>query len=95
MAHIVAEICGLLRDRTGLNTIVLSGDVFMNSLLARKTLDELEEGHFNVYCHRRMPPNDGGLCLGQAAIAAALTAESARHSTEQREGADHVLGHTG
>lgn len=71
LAAIVAGVCGAIRDETGLGKVVLSGGVFMNVLLLRETTARLAAGGFRVYCHRRVPPNDGGLSLGQLAIAAA------------------------
>ena len=43
----------------------------MNALLTAETVGRLEGEGFRVYRHRRVPPNDGGLCLGQLAVAAA------------------------
>ena len=45
--------------------------MFMNALLTREVTSLLEDEGFRVYRHRRVPPNDGGLSLGQLAIAAA------------------------
>ena len=54
---------------TGLERVVLSGGVFQNSYLAERTVDRLtSEGH-RAYTHQRVPPNDGGIALGQAVIA--------------------------
>ncbi len=59
------------RERTGLNSVALSGGVFQNRLLLETLLTRLEEMNFQVYINRRVPSNDGGLSLGQLAIAAA------------------------
>ena len=65
----VAQICRTLRDETGLNEVALSGGVWQNTTLLAKTLDRLQANAFTIYTHRLVPPNDGGLALGQAAIA--------------------------
>ena len=53
----------------GLREVVLSGGVWQNMTLLGKTIDRLQAYYFTVYTHRLVPPNDGGLALGQAAIA--------------------------
>ncbi len=50
---------------------MLSGGVFMNALLTTEVLSRLKADGFRVYRHRRVPPNDGGISLGQLAVAAA------------------------
>jgi hydrogenase maturation protein HypF len=53
-----------------LNRVVLSGGVFQNARLLGGLIPALEGNGFEVYSHRRVPTNDGGLALGQAVIAA-------------------------
>jgi hydrogenase maturation protein HypF len=72
LVEIIAQVCGRLRAETGLDRVVLSGGVFLNVLLTRETMVRLAADGFRVYRHRLVPPNDGGLCLGQLAIAAAM-----------------------
>ena len=50
--------------------IVLSGGVFQNGLLLCLTEAKLRIANYQVYSHHQVPPNDGGLSLGQAMIAA-------------------------
>jgi hydrogenase maturation protein HypF len=57
-------------ERTGDLPVVLTGGCFQNALLAEATAAELEG--LSVFLHRRVPPGDGGLALGQAVVAAAL-----------------------
>jgi hydrogenase maturation protein HypF len=71
MAELIARVCERLRQATGLCAVVLSGGVFMNALLTREATRRLTDVGFRVYRHQRVPPNDGGLSLGQLAIAAA------------------------
>jgi hydrogenase maturation protein HypF len=62
--------CRLARERTGLGTVALSGGVFQNWLLLHAAVALLETSGFRVLTHARVPCNDGGISLGQAAIAA-------------------------
>ena len=71
VAAMIGEACGLLRDRSGLGTVALSGGVFQNLLLLGTVVDLLEGMGFRVLTHARVPPNDGGISLGQAVVAAA------------------------
>ena len=66
---------GLRRSR-GPRTVVLSGGTFQNLRLLESTRGRLEELGFRVLSHRRVPPNDGGISYGQAAVAASLSADS-------------------
>jgi hydrogenase maturation protein HypF len=70
VAQVIREVCALARAETGLTTVALSGGVFQNSTLSRITRQGLEHDGFTVLTHRLVPPNDGGLALGQAAVAA-------------------------
>ena len=58
------------RDRTGLQTVALSGGVFLNALLTRLCVTTLATQGFTVLSHRKVPPSDAGLALGQIAIGA-------------------------
>ncbi|MBB2742031.1 UNVERIFIED_ORG: hydrogenase maturation protein HypF [Microbispora rosea subsp. rosea] len=71
VAGIVAAGCAWIRHATGLSTVALSGGVFQNLLLLGRAVTLLEERGFTVLTHHRVPPNDGGVSLGQAAVAAA------------------------
>ena len=72
LATAVAEACARLREEHGLATVALSGGVFQNVLLLGRLMDHLEARGFRVLVHSRVPPNDGGISLGQAAITGAL-----------------------
>ena len=71
LAAAVVAACGRLRDERGLNVVALSGGVFQNLLLTEKLVTGLEHARFRVLQHSRVPCNDGGISLGQAAVAAA------------------------
>ena len=70
VARMIAEVCVRLRSLTGHRDVVLSGGVFLNARLTREATERLHAVGFQVYCHHHVPPNDGGLSLGQLAIAA-------------------------
>jgi hydrogenase maturation protein HypF len=67
----VAETCAALRERERLDAVALSGGVFQNRRLLRSVQHLLERRGFRVYSHCIVPPNDGGIALGQAAVALA------------------------
>ena len=71
VVEVIAGVCSRLRANFGLDAVVLSGGVFLNALLTDETTVRLGRDGFRVYRHRRVPPNDGGLSLGQLAVAAA------------------------
>jgi hydrogenase maturation protein HypF len=70
LAAAIVETCIRLHRETGLNRICLSGGTFQNMRLLGTTCGLLREAGFELYLHAKVPPNDGGLALGQAAIAA-------------------------
>ena len=69
MAEMTVRVCAHLREETGIQAVALSGGVFQNALLLTQAVEMLENDGFTVYRHRRVPANDGGLCLGQAVLA--------------------------
>lgn len=70
VAEVVTQIAVRLREQTGIGMVGLSGGVYQNVRLLDLTLDRLRAADFEVITHRQVPPNDGGLALGQAMIAA-------------------------
>lgn len=72
LARAAADGCRRAREETGVATVVLTGGCFQNRWLAGRTRALLEDAGFEVLTHRQVPPNDGGISLGQAAVAVAL-----------------------
>lgn len=66
----LAELIGQVAERVGVRQVVLTGGCFQNILLADLARERLESAGFVAFTHREVPPNDGGLALGQAIIAA-------------------------
>ncbi|HEV7208565.1 MAG TPA: carbamoyltransferase HypF [Mycobacteriales bacterium] len=89
LADVVADVCRRLRAAHGLGTVALSGGVFQNSLLLCRCLQRLEADRFTVLTHREVPPNDGGISLGQAAVAATLLGASSGQDASAAQVASH------
>ena len=69
VADLILRLSLHFRERERLNRVALSGGCFQNVALLKASLWRLRENDFEVFTHRQVPPNDGGLALGQAAIA--------------------------
>ena len=69
VARLIAEQADVLNQETGIARVALSGGVFQNVLLLRLARTALRARGLSVLTHRVVPPNDGGLALGQAAVA--------------------------
>ena len=67
LAEQIVAVCSEARNSSGRNKVALSGGVFQNRLLLRLTGERLEQGGFEVLRHHMIPPNDGGIAIGQAA----------------------------
>ncbi|MDQ2949986.1 MAG: carbamoyltransferase HypF [Acidobacteriota bacterium] len=70
IANMMETVCLGLRERTGIEKVCLSGGTFQNFTLLCGALDRLGRRGFQVFTHAKVPPNDGGLSLGQAVVAA-------------------------
>lgn len=64
LARLIVRMAQLLQ----IEKVVLSGGCFQNAILLEKTVRLLQENGFRPYWHQRIPPNDGGISLGQIAI---------------------------
>lgn len=69
VAQLILNVAQKVRDERQLNRIVMSGGVFQNMWLLERATQLLRENGFEVFTHSRVPANDGGISLGQAAIA--------------------------
>lgn len=82
----VLNIALQLHRTENLNRVALSGGVFQNVQLLALTLERLRAHGFDVLTHRQVPPNDGGLALGQAVIGGHLVTASREHDESVLEG---------
>jgi hydrogenase maturation protein HypF len=76
VAEGTARICARLAEENGLDSVVLSGGVFQNRLLLERTLPALESAGLRPLVPELLPPGDGGISYGQAAVAAAQLARA-------------------
>lgn len=67
LAEQIAAACRLAAESVGCRKVALSGGVFQNCLLLRLTEELLQREDFEVLRHHMIPPNDGGIAIGQAA----------------------------
>jgi hydrogenase maturation protein HypF len=77
MAQVVADVA----RESGLRRVILSGGCFQNALLLETSVSLLREAGREVFWHRQVPPNDGGISLGQIAFAAASRQNTVQGST--------------
>ena len=75
LAKALVETCRRIRGETRLERVCLSGGTFQNMRLLGTVAPALRAAGFEVFLHAQVPPNDGGIALGQAAIAAAMLKE--------------------
>ena len=68
VADVVVRLAELESKAAGVRVIALSGGVFQNALLLQLTLSGLHTKGFEVITHRHVPPNDGGIALGQLLV---------------------------
>ena len=71
LARAIGVTCHAAREQGAPETVALSGGCFQNKRLLEATAARLTSAGFTVWLHRRVPPGDGGVALGQVAVAAA------------------------
>jgi hydrogenase maturation protein HypF len=76
LVRLLVDACDLVREQTGINLVALSGGVMQNALLFTRLHRALADRGFEVLSHTLAPPNDGGISLGQVAVAAARLGRS-------------------
>ena len=69
IAEMILAVCQRIQSKIGLPKVALSGGVFQNVTLLGLAVPLLRESGFTVYTHSLVPPNDGGIALGQAVVA--------------------------
>ncbi|MBI5845640.1 MAG: carbamoyltransferase HypF [Deltaproteobacteria bacterium] len=74
------ELCIKIRLDTGIGRVAISGGVFQNRLLFSRLVRSLKKSGFQVFVHRLVPANDGGICLGQALVASACVKKGLSHA---------------
>ncbi|MGA8028794.1 MAG: carbamoyltransferase HypF [Bryobacteraceae bacterium] len=75
IARAVSEAAKILCEANSLDTVVLSGGVFQNELLLENVKSELAAEPIEIWTNSAVPPNDGGISLGQSALAAFAAGE--------------------
>lgn len=72
VANFTWEVCRRIREKTNIKKVVLSGGCFQNKILTEMIINLLTKDNFDVFTHKLVPPNDGGISLGQVVIANSL-----------------------
>jgi hydrogenase maturation protein HypF len=73
MVQMIVDVCKIIQQHEGVNTVALSGGVWQNRYLLENTCQVLQKSGFTVLTHQQVPANDGCIALGQAMIAAKTT----------------------
>ena len=69
IVNLTISMCARIREDSGINVVALSGGVFQNSFLLEKICYNLKQNNFEVYTHKDLPSNDGGVAIGQIIVA--------------------------
>ncbi len=76
VADVILKLSLMMREKYNLTQVALSGGVFQNVALLEAATKGLRQADFEIFTHRLVPPNDGGLALGQAVIANFMKSET-------------------
>jgi hydrogenase maturation protein HypF len=79
----LSEMMVKIATASGQSKIALSGGCFQNRYLTERAVKRLREEGFHPYWHQRVPPNDGGIALGQVAALSRLKPKSAREESAE------------
>jgi hydrogenase maturation protein HypF len=90
LADVVAQMAEAHRGLP----VALGGGCFQNRFLLQACIRRLREGGHAVYWAEQIPPNDGGISLGQAAIACMLIEDGTRKPEDERRKTENVFGHS-
>ncbi len=90
LARLVVQVARLV----GEEQVVLTGGCFQNACLLRKTVEALQDAAFRPYWHQRIPPNDGGIALGQVVAGARALAAGPCNPSHRGTGDSHVPCHS-
>ena len=85
LAALVVAACERVRAERGVATVALTGGCYQNTLLLALTVSALRERGFTVLTHSLVPPNDGGIALGQAVVAAQWMRDHAAPAQDQQQ----------
>ena len=85
VASMIADVAWQLSRVSGVRRVVLTGGVFQNGLLLADAAQKLARHRLEVFTHRQVPCNDGGLALGQALYGGRMSGELFSGSTGKRE----------
>jgi hydrogenase maturation protein HypF len=89
----LTEIIVAVACKVGEPRVLLTGGCFQNRILIERSVRRLSEAGFQPYWHQRVPPNDGGIALGQT-IAAARSSPEVKRSSEIKTENNYVSGHS-
>ena len=89
------DIILAIARRIGEPRILLTGGCFQNRYLVERAVRRLSDAGFLPYWHQRVPPNDGGIALGQVVAAARSHLAIAQDEKKRKTENEHVSGHSG